>query len=159
MTRFIEGLDRSQTSLLPACIDDYVDEQSPVPAIDAFIDMLDLAELGFNVLPAATGRPGYHPATMLRGPGHPMRTSGRGRARAGYESLESRSASGCAVNDTHQRLRRHKSSSCSTCNSAATSNLKHPLLQPPRALLVVKRERIAQHNEPLLLQEQLEVQA
>ncbi len=66
MTRFIEGLDRSQTCLLPACIDDYVDDHNPVRAIDAFIDMLDLAELGFDVVPEATGRPGYHPATMLK---------------------------------------------------------------------------------------------
>lgn len=66
MTRFIEGLDRRQTSLLPACIDDYVDESNPARAIDAFIDMLDLAALGFNVEPGATGRPGYHPATMLK---------------------------------------------------------------------------------------------
>lgn len=66
MTRFIEGLDRSQTSLLPACIDDYVDESNPARAIDAFIDMLDLATLGFDVEPEVTGRPGYHPATMLK---------------------------------------------------------------------------------------------
>ena len=66
MKRFIEGLDRSQTSLLPDCIDDYVDEDNPVRAIDAFVDMLDLASIGFNVEPEATGRPGYHPSTMLK---------------------------------------------------------------------------------------------
>jgi len=66
MTRFIEGLDRRQTSLLPSCIDDYVDEHNPVRAIEAFVEMLDLAALGFDVEPEATGRPGYHPATMLR---------------------------------------------------------------------------------------------
>ena len=66
MKRFIEGLDRSQTSLLPACIDDYVDGDNPVRAIDAFVGMLDLAALGFDVEPEETGRPGYHPATMLR---------------------------------------------------------------------------------------------
>lgn len=66
MKRFIEGLDRSQTSLLPACIDDYVDDDNPVRAIDAFIRMLDLAALGFDVEPEETGRPGYHPATLLR---------------------------------------------------------------------------------------------
>ena len=53
-------------SLLPACVDDYVDVQSPVRAIDAFVDMLDLAVLGFYTEPEATGRPGYHPATMLK---------------------------------------------------------------------------------------------
>ena len=66
MARFIEGLDRSQSTLLPDCVDDYIGEESPVRAIDAFIDMLDLAALGFEVEPEATGRPGYHPATMLK---------------------------------------------------------------------------------------------
>jgi transposase len=66
MTHFIEGLDRQQTMLLPEHLDDYVDENSPVRAIDAFADMLDLAVLGFNAQPAATGRPGYHPGLMLR---------------------------------------------------------------------------------------------
>jgi len=66
MKRFIEGLDRSQTTLLPDCVEDYVDEDNAVRAIDAFIDMLDLAALGFDVEPEATGRPGYHPATVLK---------------------------------------------------------------------------------------------
>src|SRR5262245_17273188 len=66
MQRFIEGLDRSQTPLLPGCIDDYVADDNPVRAIDAFVDMLDLAALGFDVEPEETGRPGYHPATMLK---------------------------------------------------------------------------------------------
>jgi transposase len=66
MSHFIGGLDRQQTMLLPEHLDDYVDEHSPVRAIDAFADMLDLAVLGFNTQPAATGRPGYHPGLMLR---------------------------------------------------------------------------------------------
>lgn len=66
MKRFIEGLDRSQTTLLPGCIDDYVDEDNPVRAVDAFVDMLDLAALGFDIEPEVTGRPGYHPATVLK---------------------------------------------------------------------------------------------
>ena len=67
MKRFIEGLDRSQTTLLPDCVDEYVGEDNPVRAVDAFVDMLDLAVLGFDgVEPEATGRPGYHPATMLK---------------------------------------------------------------------------------------------
>ena len=66
MKRFIEGLDRSQTILLPDCIDDYVDDDNPVRAIDAFVDMLDLGALGFDVDPEATGRPGYYPGTMLK---------------------------------------------------------------------------------------------
>lgn len=66
MKRFIEGTDRSQTTLLPDCLDDYVEDSNPVRAVDAFVEMLDLAGLGFNVEPEATGRPGYHPALMLR---------------------------------------------------------------------------------------------
>jgi transposase len=56
MKRFIEGLDRSQTTLLPDCIDDYVDEDNPVRAVDGFVDMLDLAALGFDIEPEVTGR-------------------------------------------------------------------------------------------------------
>ena len=66
MTRLIEGLDRSQASLLPACIDDYVDSDNAARVIDAFIGMLDLGALGFQIKPEVTGRPGYHPATMLK---------------------------------------------------------------------------------------------
>ena len=61
MTQFIEGLDRQQTMLLPEHLDDYVDENSPVRAIDVFADTLDLSTLGFSAQAAATGRPGYHP--------------------------------------------------------------------------------------------------
>jgi hypothetical protein len=56
MKRFIEGLVRRQTTLLPECIDDYVDEHNPVRAIDTFIDMLDLEALGFDVDPEPTGK-------------------------------------------------------------------------------------------------------
>ena len=56
----------SQTTLLPDCIDDYVDEDNSERAVDAFVKMLDLAELDFAIEPDATGRPGYHPATMLK---------------------------------------------------------------------------------------------
>jgi transposase len=65
MSRFIEGGDRRQKLLLPDCIDDYVVEDSPVRVVDMFVDELDLVELGFGAA-AATGRPGYHPATMLK---------------------------------------------------------------------------------------------
>jgi transposase len=65
MGRFIEGSERSQRLLLPDCIDDYVAEDSPVRVVDIFVDELDLAALGFEGA-AATGRPGYHPATMLK---------------------------------------------------------------------------------------------
>jgi transposase len=65
MSRFIEGCDRRQKLLLPDCIDDYVGEDSPVRVVDVFIDELDLSGLGFEGA-AATGRPGYHPATLLK---------------------------------------------------------------------------------------------
>lgn len=65
MSRFIEGCDRQQKLLLPDCIDDYVGEDSPVRVVDLFIDELDLSALGFEGA-AATGRPGYHPATLLK---------------------------------------------------------------------------------------------
>src|SRR5215475_7983755 len=66
MKRFIEGLDRDQATLFPQRLDEAIDADNPVRVVDAFIDMLDLEELGFEVSPEATGRPGYHPATMLK---------------------------------------------------------------------------------------------
>ena len=67
MKRFIEGQDRGQLILLPECLDDYVGEENPVRVVEAFIDELDLAALGFaGVVPEATGRPSYHPATLLK---------------------------------------------------------------------------------------------
>jgi transposase len=66
MSRFVEGEDRRQPTLLPSCLDDYVSEDNPARVIDAFIDELDLGELGFAVTPATTGRPAYHPATLLK---------------------------------------------------------------------------------------------
>jgi transposase len=65
MGRFIEGCDRRQRLLLPDCVDDYVREDSPARVVDAFIDELDLVALGFEGA-AATGRPGYHPAMLLK---------------------------------------------------------------------------------------------
>lgn len=67
MGGFVEGADRHQASFLPACLEDYVEADNPVRIIDAFVGELDLAELGFErVQPAATGRPGYAPGTMLK---------------------------------------------------------------------------------------------
>jgi transposase len=67
MKRFVVGQDRSQLILLPECLDDYVGEENPVRIVDAFIDELDLAVLGFaGVIPEATGRPSYHPVTLLK---------------------------------------------------------------------------------------------
>ena len=67
MKRFIEGLDRGQATLLPECLDDWVNADNPVRAIDAFVEALDLAGLGFEGTQAAeTGRPAYHPAALLK---------------------------------------------------------------------------------------------
>src|SRR6201987_4194531 len=67
MKRFVEGEDRRQTLFLPESLDDYVAEDNPVRVVEVFIDELDLATLGFDgVQPAATGRPAYHPATLLK---------------------------------------------------------------------------------------------
>ena len=66
MSGFIEGESRGQTTLLPESLDDYVAEENPVRVIDVFVDGLDLSLLGFKTIPAVTGRPAYHPATMLK---------------------------------------------------------------------------------------------
>ena len=65
MRRFVAGADRTQSTLLPECLDDFIDDSNPVRVIDAFVDALDLAELGFaSVHPAATGRPSYRQAGL-----------------------------------------------------------------------------------------------
>jgi transposase len=67
MKRFVEGEDRTQVTLLPECLDDYIDADNPVRVIDVFVDGLDLSQLGFEgVEPAATGRPSYHPSVLLK---------------------------------------------------------------------------------------------
>jgi transposase len=67
MKRFIEGEDRSQSTLFPEHLDDYIAEDNPVRVIDVFVDELDLQELGFEGLqPEATGRPAYHPGSLLK---------------------------------------------------------------------------------------------
>src|SRR6187397_964235 len=67
MKRFIEGAERSQVTLLPDCLDDYIAEDNPVRVVDAYVEELDLQELGFEgAEPAATGRPAYHPAVLLK---------------------------------------------------------------------------------------------
>ncbi|MBZ0134677.1 MAG: IS1182 family transposase [Rhodanobacter sp.] len=67
MGRFVEGEDRSQSTLLPERLDDYVTEDNPVRVVDVFVDNLDLTALGFErTIAQATGRPGYHPATLLK---------------------------------------------------------------------------------------------
>jgi len=64
MAGFVEGVDRGQSTLFPALLDDYVTEDKPVRAVDVFVDGLDLGFVG--VQPLDTGRPSYHPGTMLK---------------------------------------------------------------------------------------------
>ena len=67
MSGFVEGIDRSQSSLFPAELEDYVAEDNLVRAVDAFVDGLDLGKLGFGrFAPLERGRPCYHPATLLK---------------------------------------------------------------------------------------------
>jgi transposase len=67
MKRFIEGVDRDQSTLFPACLEDWIGEDNPVRVIDVFVDELDLGGLGFErVEPRETGRPGYHPSVLLK---------------------------------------------------------------------------------------------
>jgi transposase len=67
MHRFIDGEDRMQQMLLPNSLEDYVSEENPVRVIEVFIAELDLAALGFaGMTPAVTGRPAYHPSTLLK---------------------------------------------------------------------------------------------
>jgi len=67
MGRFIEGQDRDQVTLLPECLDDYIAADNPVRVVEAFVDELQLAELGFEgAEPALTGRPSYHPSILLK---------------------------------------------------------------------------------------------
>jgi transposase len=67
MKRFVEGMDRGQSTLFPECLDDWICEDNPVRVIDAFVEELDLAELRFSgVDPEVTGRPSYHPSVLLK---------------------------------------------------------------------------------------------
>ena len=66
MSGFIQGEDRGQATLFPQRLADYIAEDSPVRFIDVFVDELDLSGLGFKTTPEITGRPGYHPATLLK---------------------------------------------------------------------------------------------
>ena len=67
MSNHIKGQSRTQVTLLPEVLDDFVAEDNPVRVIDVFVDELDLQQMGFNrVVAKRTGRPGYHPATILK---------------------------------------------------------------------------------------------
>src|SRR5437762_13415676 len=67
MKRFVEGVDRGQSTLFPECLDDWIDADNPVRVIDVFVEKLDLGALDFaGVDPKATGRPSYHPSVLLK---------------------------------------------------------------------------------------------
>ncbi len=62
MKRFVDGIDRTQSTLFPERLEDWIREDNPVRVVDVFVDELDLGGLGFGrVQPRATGRPSYHP--------------------------------------------------------------------------------------------------
>lgn len=67
MKRFVDGVDRSQGLLLSDRLEDFVHEDNPVRVVDAFVEALDLSELGFEAANrVAGGRPAYHPAVLLK---------------------------------------------------------------------------------------------
>ncbi len=67
MNRFVQGVDRTQATLFPESLDEYITEDNPVRVIDVFVDQLDFGALGFaSIDPKETGRPSYHPATLLK---------------------------------------------------------------------------------------------
>src|SRR5579862_4621820 len=67
MRRFVEGIDRGQSTLFPECLEDWIGEDNPVRVVDIFVDELDLTTLGFDgVAPEVTGRPSYHPSVLLK---------------------------------------------------------------------------------------------
>ena len=67
MKRFIEGENRFQSTLFPESLEDYIADDNPVRVIDAFVDRLDLKQLGFDrAEPSAIGRPAYEPTVMLK---------------------------------------------------------------------------------------------
>ena len=100
MSGFIEGENRDQATLFPERIDDYVDENSVVRVVDVFIDRLDISGLGFKATPADTGRPGYHPQTLLKiyVYGYLNQIHSSRRLESPY-MVSSRSASLCVVDD------------------------------------------------------------
>src|ERR1700752_1396160 len=67
MRRFVEGVDRGQTTLFPECLEDWIGEDNPVRVVDGFVEELDLAELGFGGGdPEASGRPSYQTSILLK---------------------------------------------------------------------------------------------
>jgi transposase len=66
MGRFITGADGQQTTLFPPCVDDWIDGENPVRAVDAFVDALDLAEVALVSNPLRPGGRPNHPSVLLK---------------------------------------------------------------------------------------------
>src|SRR5215813_9856757 len=110
MKRFVAGADRSQSTLLPESLDDWVDESNPVRVIDAFVDALNVAERGFEgVKPPAKGRPiilraSCNSTSMATstgfsraGGGNARRSAGAGHPKRRFSQLKSTDAAHCAL--------------------------------------------------------------
>ena len=64
---YIRGLDRNQIILFPERLDDYISEENSVRILDAYVNSLELSDLGFTkATPCDTGRPPYSPYEMLK---------------------------------------------------------------------------------------------
>jgi hypothetical protein len=83
MKRFVEGADRGQSTLLPECLDEWVEESNSVRVVDSFVDGLDLADLGFEGVEPAV-RPACLPPVAWSYAGvctHAPTSGGRGHRR------------------------------------------------------------------------------
>lgn len=66
MNEYVKGLDRNQTALIPKTLEEYIDQDNPIRFIDAFIDSLNIEELGFkHSTPTQVGRRSYNPSDLL----------------------------------------------------------------------------------------------
>jgi len=63
-----QGENRKQQLLFPPSIDEYINKDNPVRAIDDYVELLDMVELGFtkSALNSADGQPAYHPKLLLK---------------------------------------------------------------------------------------------
>lgn len=64
--KYVEGKDRRQSSLFPISLEDTIDNENSVRAVDTFVNGLDMEKLGFKVHFPENGRPAYHPAILLK---------------------------------------------------------------------------------------------
>jgi len=66
--KYKQGQDRQQGMLMPARVEDYVGEENPVRAIDAYVESIDLAELGYEhtIGGQSPGQPPYPPGALVK---------------------------------------------------------------------------------------------